>query len=179
MMVPAATHHNPLEITMTTIVAYRLKGEDYTATLVSKQGLFWTVTNDEKGEHKIPAKAVEETWEEGTDPVPPAANDEPTSEAADPTLAADDEPTTADQAPIPSLAAQAAAGPTVADPGPTITLAELCADQGIEPRIARRQLRAHAAKTPGFHDPDAAWVFPRTTESIEAIMLIITTRKRG
>ena len=158
---------------MTTIVAYRLKGEDYTATLVSKQGLFWTVTNDEKGEHKIPAKAVEETWEEGADPVPQEADQEPTSEAAD------DEPTPADPAPIPGLAAQAAAGPTVADPGPTITLAELCADQGIEPRIARRQLRAHAAKTPGFHDPDAAWVFPRTTESIEAIMLIITTRKRG
>lgn len=163
-----------------TIVAYRLKGEDHTATLVAKQGLFWVVTNDEKGEHKIPAKAVEETWEEGEE----LAADAPTAPAAATDQAADpepdsDEPAAPNQEGVPSLADQAAAGPTVAEPKATITLAELAADQGFEPRIARRQLRAAVANKQLDHDHAAGWVFDNDPTTIEAVMKIITARKRG
>ena len=172
-----------------TIVAYHLKGEDHTATLVAKQGLFWLVTNDEKGEHKIPAKAVEETWEEGEELTTlsesPAA-DASTAPAEPAELAADPEPATGPETPaapnqdgVPSLADQAATGPTIAEPKATITLAELAADQGFEPRIARRQLRAAVAAGKLAHDHAAGWEFPNTKDSIEAVMAIITARKRG
>ena len=155
-----------------TIVAYRLKGEDHTATLVAKQGLFWTVVNDEKGEHKIPAKAVEETWEEGEELPTPATDPEPTSDEPE-------APATPNQDNVPSLADQAATGPTTAEPSATITLAQLAEDQGFEPRIARRQLRAAVAAGTLTHNHAAGWVFDNNPETIEMIMKIITTKKRG
>lgn len=166
---------------MKTIVAYTLKGEDHTAELVAKQGLFWLVTNAEKGEHKIPAKAVEETWDEAEEPteeemlaVQQAALEQetPADLVADLT---DMEPAT------PSLADQAMAGPVVTEPGPTITLAELCDTYGVVARIARRKLReaAAAGKLLMVHQHREGWVFDRNPENIDAIMALITARVRG
>ena len=184
------------DTTVVTIVAYELKGEDYTAELVAKQGLFWLVRDQETGvEKKIPAKAVTETWEESDeqDPAEFDPNHEPEAyvsdaEPVDPPAmdneaSHDDEPATS---PVPSLADQAAAGPVIAEPGDTITLKQLCEDQGIEGRIARRQLRAAVAKdsaaidsclaTEG-HEAGGSWVFKRS--AIADVMKIITTRQRG
>lgn len=156
---------------MKTIVAYTLKGEDHTAELVAKQGLFWLVYNDEKGEHRIPAKAVDETWEEAEDQDPAGIEEamENGEEALEEAAAA----------PTPSLADQAMAGPTVAEPSERITLAELCDTYGVVPRIARRQLRAAVAEGKLEHDHRTGWTFLRNPENIDSIMHIITARKRG
>lgn len=163
-------------MTTKTIVAYTLKGEDHTAELVAKQGLFWLVTNDEKGEHKIPAKAVDETWEE-------ADEESLAQEPVELEQPVETEPREVDipslVAPTPSLATQALEGPVIADPGSHITLAELCDTYGVVPRIARRQLRAAAAEGQLAHDPRTGWVFSRDQAAIDQVMKIITTRKRG
>jgi hypothetical protein len=160
--------------TAVTYVVYRLKGEDYTGTLVSKAGLFWMVRDEETGEEKkIPAKCVEETYEE---------SDEAEVEAEVVTAADLDEeivPATPVLEGLPSLAEQAAVGPVITGPGDTITLAQLCADQGVEPRIARRQLRAAVSAGNYQHTGGEGWTFSNTPESIELVMSLITARKRG
>jgi hypothetical protein len=159
---------------MKTVVAYTLRGEDHTAYLVAKQGLFWLVRNDELGEHKIPAKAVDETWEEADEPTTDAERDELIADQETP------EPDADEPAPelLPlSLAAQLDTGPTLPEPSDTITLAELCDTYGVIARIARRKLRAAAAAGKLDHDHRTGWVFPRT--AIDDVMKIITTTQRG
>ena len=158
-------------MTTTTYVAYDLKGEDYTAILVAKKGLFWDVQDPDTMEtKKIPAKAVTETWEESDTPV-----------AAEPTVEAYTPPELPNLEGTPSLAEQLAEGPAPESKGPTITLQELADDQGFEPRIARRKLRAATAdqlQALGVtHEAGGGWIFPR--DSIEGVMHIITARQRG
>lgn len=158
-------------MTTTTYVAYDLKGEDYTAVLVSKAGLFWNVQDQDTGEtKKIPAKAVTETWEESDTPV-----------AAEPAVEAYTPPELPNLEGTPSLAEQLAEGPAPESKGPTITLQELADDQGFEPRIARRKLRAALAegKLTVQREAGDGWVFARTDENIATIMHIITARQRG
>lgn len=168
---------------MKTIVAYTLHHEDYTATLLRKAGLFWFVQDADGNEIRIPAKAVEETWEEADelDEQPAAeltgslAGDAVLDEQPDPTDEEIEESNLADQAP--SLADQVLTGPTIEAPSDTITLAELCDTYGVVPRIARRQLRSAVKAGQWKHDPRTGWTFART--DIDAVMLLITTKKRG
>lgn len=172
---------------MKTIVAYTLRNEDYTAELIRKQGLFWYVRDCDGNEIKIPAKAVDETWEEAEDPLPADTQEE----AEDPSI--DDEdypeqdnPTIDGFLPAPRLAQQALAGPVTAEPGDNITLAELCDKYGVVARIARRKLRAQVSKDSTVLDPCLAteghehresWIFKRS--AIDTIMKILTTTQRG
>ena len=162
---------------MKTIVAYTLRNEDYTAELIRKQGLFWYVRDCDGNELRIPAKAVDETWEEADEPITEA---EIAAVVAEQETAADepgaDEPAAGA---TPSLADQAMAGPTTAEPSERITLAELCDTYGVVPRIARRKLREAAAKGPIDHDHRAGWTFLRNPANIDSIMQIITARQRG
>lgn len=174
---PTTDHKEPQ---MKTIVAYTLHNEDHTATLLRKAGLFWFVQDAEGVEHRIPAKAVDETWEEEDDYL-----DEPATEAehealAEQALIEDLEPAPEPEpAAAPSLAEQALAGPTTEAPKSMITLAEICDTYGVVGRIARRQLRNAVKAGTLTHDAGADWVFVNTPESIDAVMKIITTKKRG
>jgi hypothetical protein len=156
---------------MKTIVAYTLHNEDHTAELVRKAGLFWFVQDADGNEIRIPAKAVDETWEEA---------DEPTAETEKEELTADQE-TPDEEVPTPlpatSLADQLSTGPVLEEPSETITLAELCDTYGVVARIARRKLRAAAATDKLTHGHREGWVFPRT--AIDDIMKIITSTQRG
>lgn len=158
-------------MTTTTYVAYDLKGQDYTAVLVSKAGLFWNVQDQDTGEiKKIPAKAVTETWEESDTPVEAESAVEAYTPPELPNLEG-----------TPSLAEQLADGPVPAPKGDTISLQELADDQGFEPRIARRKLRAAlaAGTLTVAREAGDGWVFARNQENINAIMHIITAKVRG
>lgn len=167
---------------MKTIVAYTLRNEDYTATLIRKQGLFWFVQDCDGNELRIPAKAVDETWEEADEPTAEAEIAAVAAEQETPEPVAEAEPPVADEpvaAPMPSLADQAMAGPTTAEPSERMTLAELCDTYGVIPRIARRKLREAAAEGHIDHDHRTGWTFDRNPENIDFIMQIITARQRG
>lgn len=156
---------------MKTIVAYTLKKENHTGVLVAKKGLFWDIQDAEGNIRKIPAKAVEETWEEAEDGGVSAAATEPPAEATD------EVPVAPNQDNVPSLAEQASTGPTPAPASDSISLADLCTEYGVEARIARRKLRAAVADGKLTHDASKGWSFPRA--DIDDIMALITHRKRG
>jgi hypothetical protein len=175
---------------MKTIVAYHLHNEDFTATLIRKAGLFWFVEDAEGQEIRIPAKAVEETWEEMDEPTTDAERDELIVDQETPEPLADepdDEPNHEPDAylPVPSLADQLAAGPTLEAPGDTITLAEMADTYGFVGRIARRKLRkawaAGIINMSWMASPDrdfgGDWTFQRT--AIDSVMKIITSTQRG
>jgi hypothetical protein len=112
---------------------------------------------------------------EADEPATDAEREELNADQETPEPELDDEPATD----TPSLADQALVGPVITEPTDQITLAELCNTYGVVPRIARRQLRAAVAAGKLDHDARTGWTFLRNQENIDAIMFLITTRKRG
>ena len=168
---------------MKTIVAYTLHNEDHTGELIRKAGLFWFVLDADGNEVRIPAKSVDETWEEADEADTPAVEETPSIDDEDYPEA--DNPTTDGFLPAPSLAAQLETGPTLAAPSDTITLAEMADTYGFVGRIARRKLRKAWADGKIDHNWLASperefggdWTFQRA--AIDSVMKIITNTQRG
>lgn len=171
---------------MTTTVCYRTKeGAELTATLLVNKGIQLICLDADGNEIKVPKGRVIETWEEGSDPVTdgveaaepsfldgmqdPEEDAGPVEQGAEP----DPEDPPAGPSELSGLIQPMTTDAPPAEEGPVlVSLADICAEVQVVPRIARRRLR----KAKGILT-EGRWEFaPEQVAEIKALILGTTVK---